>query len=533
MINANWTPKRSSRRRISRRKFLRCMGLAGLTLLSGGRVASLFGSRSRQADADQLHKVYLPLVAKVPPIPPPSQELVQKAYQFYELGDPVRSDTLFFQFKPNLNNSDQPSIIFGRDPKYNEIILATRYNLETRELVWHIVKPRDLADAVGIRVGTNFLTPYVTDVVGSPPDIVRILGDLVADNFNHAIVDQLDMNQMLTLEPDLSDFGSIHFGFEKARRVAELAKANAMTVSSTPLLYGYSNFHQTWGMLRKYWVLAEKSGYIAAVHDLSYDEARRMNADPHYGNEVIANLISSLSNPEQRQRLGEARNSLREFIAYYVRTVVSEYQGKVDIWRVVNEFDINPKSTWDPYFWLAGPDYPDLAFRAAREADPDAKLIMNPETISPEANAGDWSFSITFPVTERLRAQGLIDGVGDQGHENAAQPFDWEARFALLGEYGLEVSITERDVDLGDISGSDEERFTLQAERYATALRLALMNGVRTFSFWECFGDKYNWLERMLISNSKADPTLFYDDGNPKLAYFAVKKELQETIDQE
>ncbi len=533
MIDTGWTPKHSSRRPISRRRFLRFIGLAGLTLLSGGPVASLLGSRSKQADADQFHKVFLPFIARVPSIPSLSRELVQEAYQFYKLGEPVSPESLKFQFNPNLSSSDQPSIIFGRDPKYNEIIVATRYNLETRELVWHIAKLRDLADAVGIKVGTNYLTPYVTDVVGSPPDVVRILGDLVADNFNHAIVDQMYMNNMLTLEPDLSDFGSIHFRFEEAKRVADLAKTNAMTVSSHALLYGALDFHQTWGLLRKYWVLAEKSGYVAAVHDLSYDEARRMNADPHYGNEIIANLISSLPNPEQRQRLSEARNSLREFIAYYVRTVVSEYQGKVDIWRVVNEFDINPKSTWDPYFWLAGPDYPDLAFQAAREADPNATLIMNPETISPEPEADDWAFSITFPVTERLRAKGLVDGVGDQGHENAAKPFDWDARFALQEKYGLEVSITERDVDLGDISGSDAERFTLQAERYATSLRLALVNGVRTFSFWECFGDKYNWLERMHISNSKADPTLFYDDGNPKPAYFAVKKELQETIDQE
>lgn len=155
MTSTTCTPKQPCQRRISRRRFLRYAGLAGLTLLSGKVAAPLFESRSNQADADQSHQVYFPLIAKTPAIPPLSQELVQEAYQFYSLGDPVSPTSLRFEFKPNLNNPDQPSIIFARDPETNEIMLATRYNLQTQEQEWHVAKLRDLADAVGLRIGTS------------------------------------------------------------------------------------------------------------------------------------------------------------------------------------------------------------------------------------------------------------------------------------------------------------------------------------------------------------------------------------------
>ena len=81
MSDTSCSTKRSSQRRISRRKFLRYAGLAGLTLLSGGAAAPLLGGRSHQVDADQSHQVYFPFIAKAPPIPPPSQELVNEAVE--------------------------------------------------------------------------------------------------------------------------------------------------------------------------------------------------------------------------------------------------------------------------------------------------------------------------------------------------------------------------------------------------------------------------------------------------------------------
>ncbi len=274
--------------------------------------------------------------------------------------------------------------------------------------------------------------------------------------------------------------------------------------------------------------MAKRAGFIDAVKEkITGDGAQEMNINPDYGNQLIEKLIDGLPNPEKREELREARKKLREYIVYYVHKVVGEFAGEVNIWRLANEFDINPQAWWDPYFYLIGPDYPDLIFKAAREADPTAKLIINPAPGDPEDT---YFYNITVPVIQRLKQKGIIDGVGDQAHEDASQPYDWKKRFDR--DWGVEVVITERDVYLGNIPVDNRERFNLQAERYATSFKERLDHGVKIFTMWESFGDKDSWLERVPGSNPNADPTLFNDDGAPKPAYFAVRKVLLEKLAQ-
>jgi len=228
MTNTSCTPKRSSQRRISRRKFLRYAGLAGLALLGGGVAAPLFESRSKQADADESHQVYFPLIAKLPPIPPLSQELVQEAYQFYALGDPVSPDSLRFQFKHNLNNPDQPPIIFARDPESNKVILATRFNPETEEQEWHVAKIRDLADAMGIEVGAQLSYPHI------PYAVRQEIDRQATDSYNAAII---LWSAWVFTEPEPGVFT-----FDKANAAIDLAENNNMTIRGDHLVYGFSNF---------------------------------------------------------------------------------------------------------------------------------------------------------------------------------------------------------------------------------------------------------------------------------------------------
>lgn len=512
MTNTSCTLKRLTRRRISRRGFLRYAGLAGLTLLTGEAATPLFEGRSNQADADQTHEVYLPLIAKVPSIPPLSQELVQEAYQFYSLGEPVPPNSLRFQFKPNLNNPDQLPIVFARDPETNEIILATRYNPETQELVWRVAKLRDLADAVGLRIGTNLSSPWYSQTRIEQHD------KIVFDNFNHAVLDQFMMNQIVTV-PGV-------FRFDAAERAIRLAREYEMTVETAPLLYGHTDFD---GVLREYRTLAEDSGFLDRLGQIDWSEfVDEMNDEQREA--LIQQIINQLEEP-YRTNLINARSELRELMVNHVRTVVNRFKGKVDIYRVANEFDINPYSFWDPYFFLVGPlYYPDLAFETAREADPDAKLTINPQGV-PGPN--DFGYLITLPVVRRLRERGLIDYVGDQQHINAANPPNWEEVWDTLETYGIPAYPSEVDVNLKDITGSDEERFALQAEVYRNWFRAAIERGAELIVLWECFGDSDNWLERHADGSPNADPTLFFDDGNAKPAYFAIKDELQERIDQE
>ena len=104
-------------------------------------------------------------------------------------------------------------------------------------------------------------------------------------------------------------------------------------------------------------------------------------------------------------------------------------------------------------------------------------------------------------------------------HLDAAQPPDKQDVIVTMQNYGIPVHVTEIDVNLTNVPGTQEARFALQGQIYGDMLTACLDSGVcASFSVWG-FWDKYSWLERY---SAEADPTLFDDDLNPKPAYFTL-----------
>ena len=138
----------------------------------------------------------------------------------------------------------------------------------------------------------------------------------------------------------------------------------------------------------------------------------------------------------------------------YIAKLAGHYRGRMHSWDVVNEALAPDGSGWRDCFWLKryGPAYVDLAFHAARAADPHALLVYN-----------DYGCEQGEPVNDRLRARTLtmLDGLrkrhvpvqalGLQAHLSAFGPkVDQKKLHAFLGEIharGLAVLITELDVD--------------------------------------------------------------------------------------
>src|SRR5262252_4880804 len=73
------------------------------------------------------------------------------------------------------------------------------------------------------------------------------------------------------------------------------------------------------------------------------------------------------------------RESLMSVLHDHIMTVVGRYKGRVVWWDVVNEAMSDQGSGLRDTIWLRviGPDYIEMAFRWAHEADPAAKLLYN------------------------------------------------------------------------------------------------------------------------------------------------------------
>lgn len=180
---------------------------------------------------------------------------------------------------------------------------------------------------------------------------------------------------------------------------------------------------------------------------------------------------------------------LQKIMTDHITTVVSHYKGKIREWDVVNEPLNDYEDTGDGlrhHLWYnaMGEQYIDIAFKAARAADPQADLYINDFGL--EADDERWDEFVA--LLQRLQSRGVpIDGVGFQAHVyERSDQIDFgvlKAHFKQLETMGLKVRISEMDV-----TGDDS---SFQASQYAGVFKIC-MEAVNctAFSTWG-LSDKY------------------------------------------
>lgn len=215
----------------------------------------------------------------------------------------------------------------------------------------------------------------------------------------------------------------------------------------------------------------------------------------------------------------------------HIAGTVGHFRGRVSEWVVVNEAVWGPEDVgsdeaefaYNLWYEAFGQVYIERAFHTAREADPNAVLIYN-ETGIDDINAkSDFVYDLLTDYVER----GIpVDAIGLQMHIEAANPPDPESvvqnmqRFADLG---LEVIITELDVNMAGVRGTEAERLALQAEIYASMLDACLkVSACSSYTLWS-LNDRYAWLEM-----GAASPAILDGNNMPKPAYHALVDRLKE-----
>ncbi|MFC7484891.1 endo-1,4-beta-xylanase [Luedemannella flava] len=200
----------------------------------------------------------------------------------------------------------------------------------------------------------------------------------------------------------------------------------------------------------------------------------------------------------------------------HVTGLVAHYRGNVYAWDVVSEAFADTGGGLRPSVWTKlgnGTGWIEDAFRAARAADPDARLCYNDYRI--ESLAYDKTQAVLAMVAD-FRARGVpIDCVGLQSHFGASAPLpaDYRETIERFVALGVDVEITQLDFE-----GSG----ATQAAAYDTAVRACLaVARCAGITVWGV-RDSDSW-------RSGSTPLLFDAAGAPKAAYTAVLNALNDT----
>jgi len=213
----------------------------------------------------------------------------------------------------------------------------------------------------------------------------------------------------------------------------------------------------------------------------------------------------------------------------HVATIVGRYKDRVVSWDVVNEvMDPNGPGGYRESSWykIAGPDYIETAFRAARAAGgPGVKLYITDYGTDEPARR-----DALYGIVKDMLAKGVpVDGVGHQSHINVRYPTVQAIgdSIRLFASLGLDNQITELDVSVYASDGESctsvpPELLVEQGYRYRELFEefLRLKDCISNVTFWGV-ADDHSWLHNRPIPRRDA-PFAFDDQFQAKPAYWGM-----------
>ncbi|TFK74123.1 endo-1,4-beta-xylanase A precursor [Pluteus cervinus] len=196
-------------------------------------------------------------------------------------------------------------------------------------------------------------------------------------------------------------------------------------------------------------------------------------------------------------------STLQQIVKDHTTAVVSHWKGQMYAWDVVNEI-FNEDGTFRQSVFLdtIGPSYVEVAFRAAREADPSAKLYLNDYNID---GLGAKSTGVVNLVRSLKSSNVPIDGIGLQAHLIVGSlPPNIQENLEQFTNLGVEVAITELDIRM--TLPVTPEKLEQQRKDYASVIGACnAVKGCVGVTIWD-FTDKYSWIPSVFAGEGVALP---------------------------
>ena len=216
----------------------------------------------------------------------------------------------------------------------------------------------------------------------------------------------------------------------------------------------------------------------------------------------------------------------------HIMTVVTHYKGKVKGWDVVNEaIEDDGSYRKSLYYKIIGPEYIELAFQFAHEADPNVELYINDYSMAKPGKREAYC-----KLLRNLKAKGLrIDAIGMQSHNGYNYPdyAEYEKSIEAFAAEGVKVMMTELDMNMlpnpegfggADISqnfelqkkynpyvnGLDKKAQKLFNQRYLDLFKIIERHkdAISRVTFWGT-SDESSWLNGWPIKGRTNYPLLF------------------------
>lgn len=277
------------------------------------------------------------------------------------------------------------------------------------------------------------------------------------------------------------------------------------------------------------WVLRNGKG----IYDFTLSD-RWIKATKTAGVEVMSQpLIYTYGLPQWLTDGSYSPKQIQQIMQDYIRNAMTHHGNDIKYWMITNEAIWEYQGTvgYTDNLWYRnmGKQYIEIAYRTARETNPDAILIYNDYTnINPgkDSRIDGPKANAVFNLVRSLKDKGLVDAVGIQAHffdgGNIPTKDQIRAQIERYNNIGVKVIFTEVDINIRPLlhSGmSREDALKQQAEgfRILTEACMEAGDGCIGISIYG-LNDESSWVQ----TTQRGSSPVIMANGQPKPAYYSI-----------